>query len=206
MKIKYILPTLLTTLFLTACGDSTESADESVEQEVDTTSVDLNDAELEESALGADLNTCINIHNQVYPVDVPFKANYVFGEYEGYFPLKDNEKVSFSLDKAGLDLGAETYLEGFMELSADFLSYIFVTYPSQNEMSTYIVTYEPDYTFVDALEIGYDEIAEGFVFKESEVSANGIQMKKFTYFEEENVEMFSYEIAEDGKISEVKPT
>jgi len=151
MKINFTLPALIMAFFLTACNDSTEASDEQVEQEVDTSSVDLNEAELEESALGADLNTCINIHNQVYPVDVPFKANYAFDQYEGYFPLRDEEKVSFSLDKAGLDLTAETYLEGFMELSADYLSYVFVTYPSQNEMSTYLVTYEPDYTFVDAL-------------------------------------------------------
>ena len=132
---------------------------------------------------------------------IALSANFVLDKYEGYFPLEDDEKVSFSLDKAGLDIGSEIYLEGFMELSMDYLSYVFVTYPSQNEISTYLVTYEPDYTFADALEIGYDEAAEGFTFKESTIDSNGIQMKVATYFEEEEIEQSNYVISETGKIS-----
>ena len=187
--------------FLAACNEQVRTSEDAIDQQSSVNDVDTVQNEFEEVGLGADLATCINIHNQVYPIDLPFKANFVLDKYEGYFPLEDDEKVSFSLDKAGLDIGSEIYLEGFMELSMDYLSYVFVTYPSQNEISTYLVTYEPDYTFADALEIGYDEAAEGFTFKESTIDSNGIQMKVATYFEEEEIEQSNYVISETGKIS-----
>lgn len=187
--------------FLMACNERVQTSEEVIDQQSSVNDVDTVQNEFEEVGLGADLATCISIHNQVYPIDLPFKANFVLDKYEGYFPLEDDEKVSFSLDKAGLDIGSEIYLEGFMELSMDYLSYVFVTYPSQNEISTYLVTYEPDYTFADALEIGYDEAAEGFTFKESTIDSHGIQMKVSTYFEEEEIEQSNYVISETGKIS-----
>lgn len=200
MKLSHIIM-LSAIVFIASCGEEQTEQEEVVTNEVAEQEFETN---YEDSPLGADLDACISVHNQVYPVEIPFKANFTFGEYEGYFPLTDEEKTAFSLNEAGIDCKAHIFLEGFAELSEDYLAYVFVVETSENELSTYMLTYELDYSFVDVLRIGYDEVAEGFIYHESEVTKDFITLKEYTYFENEEMKERYFEITTEGKITEVE--
>ena len=145
-----------------------------------------------------DLSVCINIHNQIFPEDLPYTDATNFDDYDPYFPLTGDEILAFSLTNLGIDSSASVNLSYWTEMSSDYMTYVFNVMPNEHELATYIVSYELDYTYVDHLQIAYDDIAEGFQTESSELTKEGINKTIKTYFDEEKIEKISFKLNDSG--------
>lgn len=181
---------------MVSCGSDSEDTGE---MNGNDSSEEL-DADLDNATeLMGDLAICINVHNLVLPEELPYKEATSFDNYEAYFPLTGVEIGAFQLSNLGLDTSANVNLAYWTNMSSDYLTYVFNVEPNEHELATYIVSYEADYTYVDHIQIAYDEIAEGFVVEESELDAEGIHVTRKTYFDEEKTEKIDYKLNDSGK-------
>ena len=184
-------------LIVSSCGGESEA--ESQSDNTEDESVEQLDFDTENATeIMGDLSVCINIHNQIFPEDLPYTDATNFDDYDPYFPLTGDEILAFSLTNLGIDSSASVNLSYWTEMSSDYMTYVFNVMPNEHELATYIVSYELDYTYVDHLQIAYDDIAEGFQTESSELTKEGINKTIKTYFDEEKIEKISFKLNDSG--------
>jgi hypothetical protein len=192
---------VVSALVFTSCGG--ETIIDSAEQESSIDTFEEEGSNIENSTgLTGDLGICIAVHNAVLPEELPYTEATNFENYEPLFPLMGEEIRAFQLSNLGLDTSAHVNLAYWAEFSEDYLTYIFNVMPSESEVTTYMVSYEQDFVYIDHVQIAFDEIAEGFVVEESVITASEIQKIKRTYFDEEEVIKSTITIDAEGKFVE----
>jgi len=89
---------------------------------------------------------------------------------------------------------------------SDKFNTIVISYQlGENELYTVLINYDENYKIIDSIEIAYDEIAESFLRKESEISKLEIKVKDTDSSSGETKTKVSiYKIQLDGKLLKTK--
>lgn len=150
-------------------------------------------------------------------VEVPVKNEFTFLENipERKTPLIDSTNFdNFSsnkiLNKSQLQLiqiekiaeNPENVVANYkLDLSGNFKTFVFTYNKGEMELFSTLVNYSNDFQFISKLDISYDEIAESWFRKESQISKKEIVVNDLSYTEEiEKSAKTVYRILESGQI------
>lgn len=130
--------------------------------------------------------------------------------FDNYFPQKKLSKEQIKLlgiNKIVVSRKLEEInnvgIRYKLNLSDDFNSIVISFQSGEHELFTVLANYSPEYSLIDWEYISYDEIAEGLIRIESEISKNKIVVFKNNYYNEvSEVETTFYNILKNGKIEE----
>ena len=188
---------------LFSCGDA-EPAEENQEKSniSEIEEIDFDDVEMSDE-IDNSLMLCINVHNEVNPIDLPYEEKMNYDIYDPYYPLTNDEIYAFHLDTLGVDTNMFVNLDYWVDLSPDYSTYVFNIELNENELATYMVTYFGDYSYIDSKMIAYDEIAESMSRAESKIEKDQITINSYMYYgEEPEVKTEVVYIDENGNFQE----
>jgi hypothetical protein len=204
---KFIAILILSSTLMYSCGEAeSEEVENELTEENESNISDLEMIDFDEVDMSAGMDdylmTCINVHNEVNPIELPHTEKTGFDTWDPYFPLTGEEILAFRLDTLGVDTNMFVNLDYWVDLSPDYSTYVFNVEKTEHEISTYMVTYFGDYTFIDSKEIAYDEIAESATRIESKIEKDKITIDYLSYWDGEEKDTKVFFIDENGNFQE----
>lgn len=186
----YILTTLLSSILLVGCmsdnGSGYDGGDEEEEEEIEELS-EFGELVQDKFAEGDFPHECKVDFDNYDPKDFLTKKEFRLLELYMVFPGGYMEERYSARNKITMD-------NGITLLTVTSLD-------NENELSTYLVTYDEEEWYIDNVRIGYDESAEGFLKIYSNVDGDTITRTTSISFDgEEMLEVEHYYIQDDGKI------
>lgn len=173
---------------LTACSGNQSNTDQSTDPAPD----------IEETLKKADLLAFVPFRK------MPLRDSTNFDNFDEQEAL--SKDLVSKLHLKDIEADYEKYYSRYRLAFADGIDAVVITAMIEMEMKTYLITYnKEDYQIVDKLLIAYDEIAESAQRTESNISAKGIEVQEFNYWDETpKTTIKKYRVEKSGKFTPVK--
>lgn len=160
----------------------------------------------EEVILEIDTIAILELFTNIKIRTLPYYDSTNFDNIIEVEPLNDEAIQFLSLKKIypyDMEEVEKIWLRDKVELSDDFLSFIFCYQPGENELFTTLVTYTADFQLIAFEKIAYDEIAESCFRTESNFEKNKITVLNFDYCFDDKKEEKEYNIDRKGLIHQL---
>ena len=136
--------------------------------------------------------------------DTPFKDTTNFDNLKSNILLSKEQIEILQLNKK-IKEGEGFKINYRLNLSDKFHTIVITYQLGDNQLYTVLINYDVNYKIIDCVDIAFDEIAESFLRKESEISKSEIKIKDTDDSSgESQIKLIVYKIQDNGKLKMIK--